>query len=141
MFNRKLKKKIASLEESIDYRNKHDHESGEHLKKGPFIPEYLGFVETVHKTGVTTHARIYTKDGYNMSKAVNTNRNEWIILDPTGMSNSVLLENMYNAIVVLRACGMQMTVFDYHQENKKMLKQIDEDIQKRFEEAKKLEED
>lgn len=131
MFNRKSKKKIAALEAKIDQRDQQDHQNGEHTKKGPFIPEYLGFEETVLK-GVlnTTSARIYSKDGYNISKRVDTTRNEWIILDPNGTSNSLLIENMYNGVILLRACGMQISMYDYYQENKKMLDEMDAGINK-----------
>ncbi len=141
MFNRKLKKRIESLEESIDFRNEEDHKNGEHLKKSPFIPEYLGFTETVHKTSTSVKARIYTKEGYNIAKSVSTNRNEWAVLDPNGVNNSVLMENMHSAIIVLRACGMPISVYDYHQESKREMQAIQDNIQKQFEESKKLEED
>ena len=51
------------------------------------------------------------------------------------------MENMHSAIIVLRACGMPISVYDYHQESKREMQAIQDNIQKQFEESKKLEED
>jgi hypothetical protein len=137
-----LTKRNESLEQSIDFRNKKDYENGEHLKGSPFIPEYLGFTETVHREGTSSvKARIYTKNGYNIAKSVSTNRNEWAVLDPRGKQNSVSFSSMYNGIIVLRACGMEISIYDYNVESQKMIEEIDAKIQQQFEESKRLEED
>lgn len=141
--NRKLKARVEALEEVVDQIHKHDHENGEHLKRVPFIPEYLGFVETVHKEvdSSAVKVRIYTRDGYNIAKSVGTNRNEWAILDPHGVKNSLLIENMNIGISILRACGMQISMYDYNQQNRKMEKEIADNIQLILEQEKELEED
>jgi len=129
---------MKKMDALLEIMAEQEYEGGSYLKKNPFIPEYLGFVETIHKEKGLTNARIYTKDGYNMSKRVDTTRNEWIILDPNGVTNSLLIESMYSAIIILRACGMQISMYDYNLENRKMLQKMDEDIQKRLQADKEL---
>jgi len=125
MRKKELEEKVIILETELsdkkDELNKLVSEAmsnGEHLKSDPFIPEYLGFTESILDDKGEVKARIYTKNGYNISRFVNTNDSRWVILGPKGVSNTLLMENMYNAIIALRASGMNISIEDYFEQNR-----------------------
>ena len=127
-----LQVEIADKTKILDAVAKESFENGEHLKVQPFIPQYLGFEETVvdDKDDVT-QARIYTKKGYNISQFVENSKPGWMILTPDKKAIYMIIENMYTAITVLRACGMPMSMKDYFEYNEKM----EESMQRRFAET------
>ena len=80
------------------------------LKDDPFIPEELGFKESIQEgQSGTVAARIYSKDGFNIARPVEIDVRHWVVLDPNGNTNKVLLPNIYNAIFTLQACGMEIS--------------------------------
>lgn len=91
--------------------------NGYNLVDDPFIPEYLGFTQTLHEENNQLKARIYTKNSFNISRFVNVKDPRWVVLSPVGVTNVVVIENMFTAIVVLRACGMNISMKDYYKEN------------------------
>lgn len=118
--NHDMKEAIAQIEKMA-------YEQGYHLKQNPFIPEYLGFEETVLTANDMVHGRIYTKKGFNVARPVSVDQKGWIVLTSDGKKfENILLENMYNAIVVLRALGMDISVQDYFDHNKKELDRMAE---------------
>ena len=152
MNKKELQEKAVILEtENHDLLEKLGQAAEQQLRMGfgliddPFIPEYLGFTYTEARdpeTDVVT-GRIYTKEGFNMAKPVNhigTNKNEhtWIILLPGNKSVEVIIENMYNAIVVLRAHGMDISVESYFEYNNNLEELMDKKFQ--LEEEKYLKE-
>ncbi|PHS03978.1 MAG: hypothetical protein COA88_14600 [Kordia sp.] len=84
---------------------------GEHLKGDIFIPEYLGFEETVDEGSsddVTT--RIYTLADFNLSRA---SGKTWVLLKPNGEKHIFEIIDMYEAIMVLRCSGVPVSVKQY----------------------------
>lgn len=106
--NKKLKQALSEF-------NLKACQDGLHLSEQPFIPEYLGFIETVvedPKLDILL-ARIYTKNGWNIARPVSTNQNEWYILMPKKEKISVKLDNMLHSIIILDALGFDCNVKDY----------------------------
>lgn len=87
------------------------------LQDDPFIPTDLGFAYSVqHDEHGGISARVYTKDGFNIAKPVNLDHNYWVVMNPKGETNKVLLSNAYTAVIVLQACGMPITFDNYYLE-------------------------
>lgn len=84
------------------------------LKGDPFVPEELGFTETVqYNNDGSIEARIYSRDGFNIARPVDLDTRYWVVMGPDLKPKEVLLLDMYNAIIVLQACGMMITFEDY----------------------------
>ena len=116
-----LKTELADKTKILDDIANESYQNGEHLKIAPFIPQYLGFEETViEDKDDVTQARIYTKNGFNISQHINTQRQGWVILNPEKVAVNMVIENMYTAMTVLRACGMPISMKDYFEYNQKM---------------------
>jgi hypothetical protein len=83
--------------------------NGEHLENQPFIPQYLDFTETEleDKTTLVTFQRIYSKEGFNMSRIPKTNW--WTIITPDRKQNVLKIENMLEGINALKMSGMDIT--------------------------------
>lgn len=97
------------------------------LMDNPFIPEYLGFEETsINTNDDLLVARIYSKDGYNISRFVDLDKPRWVVMEPDGRKNEVLIKNMLHGIHVLQACGMNVSLSDYYKGNNSMNKFIEE---------------
>lgn len=125
----------ADLEDKIKLMVNEAYMDGEHLKQQPFIPEYLGFTETIIENDDITEARVYTKKKFNISRPIETTNKKWFIMDPSGEVNKVIIEDMRSAITVLRACGMDISMDDYFEYNAKMEQDLIGKIDKEFEEA------
>lgn len=116
--NTALKERVEDLAAKIILRDIADFNSGIRLKQDPFIPEYLGFTETIHRDKEDLlEARIYTKDGFNIAKHVDTDLKTWVIMSPKGEKNSLLIDNMYDGIAILHSCGMNVSLEDYFNQN------------------------
>ena len=111
----KLKLKMKELEEQRDYLLQSNRKlvnemviNGEHLENQPFIPEYLDFIETEleDKTTLVTFQRIYSKNGFNMSRMKD---NWWTIITPDRKQNTLKIENMLEGINALKMSGMDIT--------------------------------
>lgn len=100
------------------------------LKDDPFIPEDLGFKQTVQEENDgTVSARIYSMNGFNIARPVELDSKYWVVMGPDGTTNKVLLPNMYNAIITLQACGMPISADMYYQgEIKDTVKKIDQEV-------------
>lgn len=132
-----LKTELADKTKILDDVAKESYENGEHLKVSPFIPQYLGFEETVvEDKDDAVQARIYTKNGFNISQMIDTKRPGWVILSPTKEAYNLIIENMYTAIIVLRACGMPISMKDYFDENKKMEDRMQESFSSNLDQLK-----
>lgn len=81
--------------------------AGHHLVDEIFIPEYLGFVDLAPEKA--DEARVYAKDGCSMTRI----DDRWLILNKDGDRFTVLLKNMYNAIIVLGSIGIDVSIEDY----------------------------
>lgn len=131
MLKKELEAENKELKEALGRISAEAIVNGEHLKEQPFIPEYVGFEETVSRGEFdTVAARIYTKDGFNVARPLDTNNKNWIILPPNGQPVELLITNMYNAIVILFACGMEITIKDYFEHNNQMAEEEDEEFAK-----------
>ncbi len=126
-----LEEKFKILETQLSDILREAHNRGEHLINDVFIPQYLGFEETVitEEDSDAVKARIYTKKGFNISRPVQTDHPKWIIMDPRGVTNAVHMYNMHSAIIVLQACGMDVSMEDYNDENKKAAEKFLKDIE------------
>lgn len=96
--------------EKIDQMIRRDVDDGLHLRVELFIPEYLGFkfIADQDKDGASIH--IYSKDGYNLSRIDNT---EYLVLCPNGQKPVLRIKNMYEAIMILSALGMDLNFADF----------------------------
>lgn len=118
-FNKKRKdfeKRISDLVSVIDSINKNMYDNGLHLSEHTFIPEYLGFVpKKITDANESVRATIYSKDGFHISKYINTDRDEWIVLNDKDKSkrNEVIINSMFDAFVVLNSCGMSLDIKEY----------------------------
>lgn len=95
----------------LELRN-HHYLQGYHLVDQPFIPQYLGFdEEELRDNEDILIARIYSKDGFNIAKNLKTP--QWAIRNDKGEKFMLIIRNMYEAFVILRACGMDISVEEY----------------------------
>jgi len=96
--------------EKIDQMIRRDVDDGLHLRFELFIPEYLGFkfIADQDKDGASVH--IYSKDGYNISRIDDT---EYLVLCPNGQKPVLRIRNMYEAIMILSALGMDLNFADF----------------------------
>jgi hypothetical protein len=104
--NEYLRKKISEMSVNII-------EDGIYLMEQPFIPEYLGFQETVLEQDDIILARIYTRNGYNLARPVNGTDRNWFLLYPDGKRVEVKIDNMYNGIIILDALGLDYQIDKY----------------------------
>ena len=128
------------LKQSIKKMISEAYKSGENLKSQPFIPEYLGFDETIIKNESTggLEARVYTKAGFNIARPVDIDEKGWRILPPNKKEAIyVELKNMYNAIVILESIGIDgISLENYFEESIKKSAEIDEKIKNELEKSK-----
>jgi len=121
LWRRQLKQKIDFLTADLIKRKNHINKmveesvkQGEHLKGEVFIPEYLGFTESQVAGDDDTMIRIYTKEGYNMSRVSSLEesmgQNAWLLLTPDSKRIKFVAENLYEAIVVLKALGAPVSI-------------------------------
>jgi len=114
-----LEARVKQLEETLESVNKSMYENGLHLNEQPFIPEYLGFTHTpVKDANDIIRANIYTKHGYNISKYIDTDKQEWIVMRPDGERTEVKLDTMYNAFIILNALGCPLPMNMYIKDGK-----------------------
>ena len=90
---------------------KESYELGEGLRDEIFIPEYLGFQESTMDNEESGTVRIYSRDGFNISRA--SQGNTWIMLHPSGAKVSFTIEKMFDAIIVLKSLGLNISITDY----------------------------
>jgi len=125
-----LETENADLNETIKGIASEALKSGETLKESLFMPEYLGFEETVQRSKIgEVEARIYTRDGFNIARPVDTKSKHWIILPPGKPSINLLITNMYNAIVILHACGMDISIETYFEFSANQFKDEDDELE------------
>lgn len=117
-----LQAENQDLKHSIELISEEYHNLGLYLKAHPFIPEYLGFTETLLEKNNLLQARIYTLQGFNITRPIDTRIKHWLVMSPDGEINKVFLKNMYEAIIVLAACGMNVSIQDYFKENSLQMK-------------------
>ena len=111
-----LEQKISELTAVIDSINKNMYENGLHLAEHTFIPEYLGFVPNIlYDENESVRATIYSKDGFHVSKYVNTDRDEWVVVNEKDrrVKNEVIINSMLDAFTILNACGMTLDIQEY----------------------------
>lgn len=111
-----LEQKISELTAVIDSINKNMYENGLHLAEHTFIPEYLGFVPNIIRDeNESVRATIYSKDGFHVSKYVNTDRDEWVVVNEKDrrVKNEVIINSMLDAFTILNACGMTLDIQEY----------------------------
>ncbi len=73
---------------------------GEHLHGEMFIPEYLGFTETLHEDhDEGKNMRIYSREGYNITRIEN---HDWLILTPDESKIVFTITTMYDAIAIFK---------------------------------------
>lgn len=115
MQNKRLKADAIECEIELNQIKKKNRQSGAHLLLQPFMPDYLGFTFTRIRDKKTDifQADVYTKEGFNIGRHIETDKPEWIILDPTGGKTEIKIDNMYQAIVLLQSLGLKISIEDY----------------------------
>ncbi len=105
--------------------------SGDHLRGAVFFPEYIGFEETlVENQFGGIDAKIYTKNGWNIARPISLDEKRWFILAPGEKSPiKMLITDMYNGIVILAAAGMNISIDDYFEENRKIEQKLLDNIE------------
>jgi hypothetical protein len=116
------RKQISDLKEQIEGLSKdyaHIYEkamfNGAFLADEPFIPEYLGFeVSEVRDRDDVLMCRVYTKDGFSISRYIDVEKKEWIIVKPGNPKPlEIVISSMEMGIKILQACGMDVSVYQY----------------------------
>ena len=90
---------------------KENYEMGEGLRDEIFIPEYLGFEESLMQDKEGGNMRIYSRDGFNISRAIVGNT--WMLLKPDGERVSFTIDKMFDAIIILKSMGLPISIKDY----------------------------
>jgi len=111
--NRRLERIKAIVEENI--------KGGQHLVDEAFIPEYLGFSETV--TGEIETIRIYSREGFNLTRV---DDNDWLMHGPNKEKVVISIPNMFVAITVLGSLGLDVDIDGYMAGNYSTEKSIDD---------------
>lgn len=125
-----LETENADLKDALGKITAEALKNGEALKESVFMPEYLGFEETVQRSVLgEVEARIYTKDGFNIARPVDTKTKHWIILPPGEPARNMIITDMYNAIVILHACGMDISLEKYFEMNIQQFKDEDDELE------------
>lgn len=118
----KFKKEVDQhKDEYLQIRGEYYHYQRNNKKAGgelltqPFIPDYLGFLVTVVRDKKTSvfKAEIYTKQGFNIGREINTDFPQWILLTPGGEKHELVIKNMYDGIILLNHLGVDVTLNEY----------------------------
>jgi len=85
------------------------------LRNDPFIPEDLGFEQNeVRDADDVLLCRVYSKDGFNLSRYIDTSKPEWIIVKPgSDKELEIRIDSMEMGIKILQACGMDTSIAKY----------------------------
>lgn len=77
----------------------------------PFIPSEYGFHESENYSEKIGTVTVYSKDGYHISNSGTSSGEEWLVFNEYLKLDGlpVRLENMRDAIIVLRALGMDIS--------------------------------
>lgn len=88
---------------------------GVFLRNDPFIPEELSFeTNEVRDADDVLLCRVYHKDGFSLSRYVDTSKPEWIIIKPGSEKEIELkIDSMEMGIKILQACGMDVSIAKY----------------------------
>lgn len=89
--------------------------TGIFLRNDPFIPEDLGFKEQeVRDHDDVLLCRAYHKDGFSLSRYIDTNRPEWIIMKPgSDKEIEIKISSMEMGIKILQALDMDISIAKY----------------------------
>lgn len=111
----RVKDDTVECEIELQQLKNKNYKLGAHLLSQPFMPDYLGFEFTRIRDKKTDafQADVYTRDGFNIGRHIETEKTEWIILDPKGNKFETNMDNMYHAIVMLQYLGLDISVEDY----------------------------
>ena len=134
-----LEKQNLELEQELDAIHHLEYERGFHLIDHPFIPAYFGFAETLIDNEQGT-VRVYSKNGFNIARPMSSEDPCWAVMNNKGETRRVLLPNMSEAIIVLRACGMDISMKDHEEHSQKEQERVEALIAKEEEELLKLQE-
>ena len=90
--------------------------NGMSLTEEPFIPEYMGFQETIIESDIAD-TRIYSKDNYllvkNREEATELGKDKWIIKNTKTDKFSIhAIDNMLEATIILKSLGLDTTILD-----------------------------
>jgi chloramphenicol 3-O-phosphotransferase len=113
------RKELIEQIENLQAENHHLYEkamfSGAFLSDEPFIPEYIGFaMQEIRDKDDILVCRVYTKDGFSISRYIDTDKKEWIIVKPGGRQPiEIMINSMEMGIKILQACGMDISVETY----------------------------
>jgi Trm5-related predicted tRNA methylase len=117
IMSKKKDQLIEELRKTLDSVNKSMYDNGLHLTEQPFIPEYLGFVHTkIVDANDIVRANVYTKNGYNITRYIDTDKPQWIVLTPDEKQVEILLNSMYDAFIILNALGLVLPIKKYVQD-------------------------
>ena len=127
------KEQIKALKEQIDELSSnyaHAYEkslfNGAFLSDEPFIPEYLDFdSQEIRDRDDILVCRVYSKDGFSISRYIDIDKKDWIIVKPNGKTVEIEITSMEMGIKILQACGMDISVYQYLTQSK-MEKEIPE---------------
>lgn len=109
----------------IDDINKFYMQRGAHLSEEVFIPQYLGFEETVFEERDAADTRVYSRDGVNITKIPD---GRWFVSGGEGLSCFFKINNLLQAIHIFQAIGLNVSVDTIIQDNS-VSKAINETIQ------------
>lgn len=102
-----LKQEKEAKEETL----RHNYENGYHLKEEVFLPQELGFSMTQHFDDNVGYVDIYTKEGYQLIPDFNSDERGYYSLKmPNGSQFVVRITNSYDAIMILSALGMKVSL-------------------------------
>lgn len=113
--NQRIKADTIECEIELHQLKAKYRQSGSHLLIQPFVPDYLGFVFTRLRDAKTDAfvADVYTREGFNISKNIETENPKWVILSPSGGKTEVKINNMYDAIIIFELLGVNVSIEDY----------------------------
>jgi hypothetical protein len=110
-----LDARIVSMQQEVLRINQNAYDDGFHLIDRPFVPSDLGFTESVLENGKDiTVARVYTKEGYNIARPIDSSIEWYTVLKPDGTKTNLLLPNLFYAIITLSAIGMNLSIEAYN---------------------------
>jgi len=112
LFCKDVLKENMHLKKENDSMIRELYETGAFFVKSPFVPQDFMFKETVHEEAGVIIARIYSRDGFDIARYVDTSKREWVVSDPKGKKTEVLFPNTRDAVIILKALGMNIRFED-----------------------------
>lgn len=112
---KELKEQVESLSKEYGHMYEKALFNGAFLADEPFIPEYLGFeVSEIRDRDDVLICRVYTKEGFSISRYIDVEKKDWIIVKPGNPKpTEIVISSMEMGVKILQACGMDVSVYQY----------------------------